>query len=121
MPSAGPYEFLIQRYDQGEADGKRLQMRRPELVTRRVCRTCNNGWMNRLVLQSLVLPAAEPLGTHPFSEHAIELWPPTYRTISWPHPRSLDAPGVVRFAEAIAGEPMILEPPPLRVPVRGAG
>jgi hypothetical protein len=40
MPSTGPYEFLIQRHDQGDVQEKRLKMRKPEFVTRRVCRTC---------------------------------------------------------------------------------
>jgi hypothetical protein len=227
MPSTGPYEFVIQRYDHGDTHQKRLQMRKPEFVTRRVCRTCNNGWMNRLdlaaqplltqlltgerftitrladvallaswatkiaivtdaaqpaeaalarehgrylhdhrrpppgwliwlahaqpqtqsaaalnaftllrplglgyvtttmvnqlVLQSLVLPAAEPLGTHPFPDHAIELWPPTYLTIPWPHARSLDPMALVGFAGAIAGEPLTADVSPPRVPVRRSG
>ena len=76
--------------------------------------------VNQLVLQSLVLPAPEPLGTHPFAEHALQLWPLTYRTIAWPHAQSLDAAGIVRFADVIAGEPLTSESPPPHVPVRGA-
>jgi hypothetical protein len=224
MPSAGPYEFFIQRHDQGEVRETSLAMRKPEFVTRRVCRTCNNGWMNRLdlaaqplltrllrgervtlrrladvvllaswaakiaivtdaaqptepalapehgrylydhrapppgwtiwlahalpqenstaalnattllrpdgrgyvtttlvnelVIQSLVLPENEPIGTHPFRQHAIELWPPTYRPIVWPHASSLSPTGVVRFAEAVTGVPMRTDSPPPRVPIR---
>lgn len=55
MPSTEPFDYFVRRDDQGKRDERLLKRRRPELVTKSVCRTCNSGWMNDLDL------AAQPL------------------------------------------------------------
>ena len=48
MPSAGPYKFDRTTEEQGVIKRQRYEKRKPEVVRRAVCATCNSGWMNRL-------------------------------------------------------------------------
>jgi hypothetical protein len=48
MPSTGAYKFDRMAEDQGRVNRQRYERRKPEVVRRAVCSTCNNGWMNEL-------------------------------------------------------------------------
>jgi hypothetical protein len=48
MPSVGPYKFDRISEEQGLVKRDRYEKRKPEVVRRAVCATCNNGWMNEL-------------------------------------------------------------------------
>jgi hypothetical protein len=74
--------------------------------------------VNHFVAQVMVLPPAEPVGTHPSEGQVVNLWPPSDVPLGWPPSRPLEtAADLDAFGRVVAGVPVVDDSPPPQVPL----
>jgi hypothetical protein len=74
--------------------------------------------VNHFVAQAMVLPPAEPVGSHPMPDHVVQLWPPRPEALDWPPRTHLSDPDELeRFGTIVAGGPVQTSNPPPQVPL----